>query len=129
MTSDERVRLVLAFARILFVNGQATEQTVSAAERLARALGLSATIVPHWGGLELLLDDQQAMRTVQVSGDPAGIDRSVNEAPSLAGFCPQKAAREYVSAEMIRYQLHQLFLLYPHKISSIVPTTGSGELK
>jgi len=30
---------------------------------------------------------------------------------------------------MIRYQLHQLFLLYPHKIGSIVPIAGSGELK
>jgi uncharacterized membrane protein YjjP (DUF1212 family) len=41
MTSDERCNLVLTFARTLFVNGQATEQTVTAAERLARALGLS----------------------------------------------------------------------------------------
>jgi uncharacterized membrane protein YjjP (DUF1212 family) len=74
MTADERIRLLLAFARVLHVNGQATEQTVSAAERLARALGLSATIVPHWGGLELLVDDKQAIRTVQVAADPVGIE-------------------------------------------------------
>ena len=42
MTSDERCNLVLAFARTLFVNGQATDQTVAAAERLGRALGLRA---------------------------------------------------------------------------------------
>ena len=29
MTADERSRLVLSFARVLYVNGQATEQTVS----------------------------------------------------------------------------------------------------
>ena len=67
MTADERSRLVLSFARVLYVNGQATEQTVSAAERLARSLGLRATIVPRWGGLELLVDDQQGMRTIQVA--------------------------------------------------------------
>jgi uncharacterized membrane protein YjjP (DUF1212 family) len=66
--------LVLAFARVLYVNGQATEQTMSAAERLARALGLRATIVPRWGGLELLVDDQQGMLTVQVAADPAGVE-------------------------------------------------------
>src|SRR5258708_20481460 len=74
MTTDERSRLVLAFARVLYVNGQATEQTMSAAERLARALGLRATIVPRWGGLELLVDDQQGMLTVQVAADPAGVE-------------------------------------------------------
>src|SRR6266436_6268455 len=42
MTSDERCNLVLALARTLFVNGQATDQTAAAAERLARAVGLSA---------------------------------------------------------------------------------------
>ena len=74
MTADERSRLVLAFARVLYVNGQATEQTVSAAERLARALGLRATMVPRWGGLELLVYGQQGMLTVQVAADPAAVD-------------------------------------------------------
>src|SRR6516162_6232865 len=74
MTTDERSRLVLAFARVLYINGQATEQTVSAAERLARALGLRATIVPRWGELELLVDDQQRMLTAQVAADPAGVE-------------------------------------------------------
>jgi uncharacterized membrane protein YjjP (DUF1212 family) len=74
MTADERPRLVLGFARVLYVNGQATEQTVGAAERLARALGLRATVVPRWGGLELLVDNQWGMLTVQVAADPAGVE-------------------------------------------------------
>jgi uncharacterized membrane protein YjjP (DUF1212 family) len=73
MAADERSRLVLAVARVLYVNGQATEQTVSAAERLARALGLHGTIVPRWGGLELV-DDQQGMLTIHVAADPAGVE-------------------------------------------------------
>jgi len=56
MTSDERSDLVLTFARTLFVNGQATDQTVAAAERLARALGLHASITARWGELQLEAD-------------------------------------------------------------------------
>src|SRR5258708_3766004 len=53
MTLDERCNLVLAFARTLFVNGQATDHTMAAAERLARVLGLRATLTARLG--ELLL--------------------------------------------------------------------------
>jgi len=74
MTADERSRVVLDFARLLYVNGQATEQTVSAAERLARALGLRASLIPRWGALQLLVDDQQGMLTAQVAADPSGVE-------------------------------------------------------
>src|SRR5450432_1165242 len=74
MTADERSRLILAFARVLYVNGQATQQTVSAAERVARALGLSATILPRWGALDLLIEDRQGIATAQIAADPAGVE-------------------------------------------------------
>jgi uncharacterized membrane protein YjjP (DUF1212 family) len=66
--------LILGLVRILYVNGQATEQTVSAAERLARTLGLRASLIPRWGALQLLVDDQQGMLTVQVAADPSGVE-------------------------------------------------------
>jgi uncharacterized membrane protein YjjP (DUF1212 family) len=47
MTLEQRSNLVLAFARLLYVNGQATEQTVTAAERLGRTLGLRAQVMPR----------------------------------------------------------------------------------
>lgn len=72
MTADECAHLVLAFARVLYVNGQATEQTVSAAGRLARALGLRAAIMPRWGELRLVADDES--RTFTVVADPAGVE-------------------------------------------------------
>jgi hypothetical protein len=56
MTSDDRCNLVLAFARTLFVNGQSTDHTLAAAERLARALGLRATLTARWGELLLRAD-------------------------------------------------------------------------
>ena len=70
MTSDKRCALVLAAAASLFANGQATEQTVSAAERLARALGLRATVLPRWG--ELRLQSEGAETTL--AADPAGVN-------------------------------------------------------
>jgi hypothetical protein len=60
MTPDERGGLVLAYARTLFINGQATDQTVDAAERLSRALGLNAKILPRWGELQLQTDGKDA---------------------------------------------------------------------
>lgn len=53
MTREERCELVLAFARILFVNGQGTELTLTAARRLAGAVGLRANISLRWDQVEV----------------------------------------------------------------------------
>jgi uncharacterized membrane protein YjjP (DUF1212 family) len=74
MTSDERCNLVLAVARTLFVNGQATDQTEAAAERLGRALGLRANVMARWGELQLQSDSKDATLYSQVPADPAGVD-------------------------------------------------------
>jgi uncharacterized membrane protein YjjP (DUF1212 family) len=74
MTSDERCDLVLAFARALFVNGQATDETAAAAERLARALGLDAKLIVRWGVLEISVADGEGALSRQAAADPAGVD-------------------------------------------------------
>lgn len=74
MTSDERCNVVLAFARTLFVNGQATDQTVAAAERLGRAVGLRASVTARWGELMLRSGGKDAAVLSQVTADPAGVD-------------------------------------------------------
>ena len=74
MTPDEQTNLVLAFAKVLYVSGQATEQTVSAAERLARARGLHATIMPHWGELQLVANDKHGTLIAQAAAYPAGVE-------------------------------------------------------
>src|SRR5215469_18457836 len=66
MTARERADLVLAFAKSLYVNGQATEQMIVAAKRLGRALGLRITIIPRWGELRLVAYCEDAALTVQV---------------------------------------------------------------
>jgi uncharacterized membrane protein YjjP (DUF1212 family) len=74
VTLEQRVDLVLAFARTLYVNGQATEQTVDAAERLGRAFGLRTTLVPRWGDLQLIVESKDGAFTTQVAASPAGVE-------------------------------------------------------
>jgi uncharacterized membrane protein YjjP (DUF1212 family) len=73
MKADERCNLVLNFARTLFVNGQATDQSAAAAERLGRILGLHANVMARWGELQLR-SDSEATPFCQVPADPAGVD-------------------------------------------------------
>lgn len=73
MTSDERCNLVLTFARTLFINGQAADQTVAAASRLGRTLGLRANVMARWGELQLQ-SDSKTTPLAQVPADPAGVD-------------------------------------------------------
>jgi uncharacterized membrane protein YjjP (DUF1212 family) len=74
MTLVERSKLVLAFARVLYVNGQATEQTVTAAEQLGCTLGLRAKIMPRWGELLIQSEDQDGRLNFRVAADPSGVD-------------------------------------------------------
>jgi uncharacterized membrane protein YjjP (DUF1212 family) len=74
MAMDERYNLVLAFARVLFINGQATEQTVATTERLGRRLGLRVKLVPRWGELRLQSDDKGIDVVSQLAADPTGVD-------------------------------------------------------
>lgn len=72
MTLQERSDLVLAFARILYVNGQSTDETLAAAERLGDALGLRARIMARWGELQLQVADTRIISAT--AADPAGVD-------------------------------------------------------
>jgi len=74
MTAHERADLVLAFAKTLYVNGQATEQMVDAVKRLGRALGLRITIIPHWGDLRLVAYSGDIAIAVQAVAAPASAE-------------------------------------------------------
>jgi uncharacterized membrane protein YjjP (DUF1212 family) len=74
MTLGQRADLVLAFARTLYVNGQATEQTVDAARRLSRALGLRVTLTPRWGDLQLVIDSENGNAVSHAEAVPASVE-------------------------------------------------------
>jgi uncharacterized membrane protein YjjP (DUF1212 family) len=74
MTLEERSQLVLAFARVLYINGQSTDQTLAAAERLGVSLGLRARLMPRWGELQLQAEEGDARFLCATASDPSGVD-------------------------------------------------------
>jgi uncharacterized membrane protein YjjP (DUF1212 family) len=74
MTLEERSSLVLAFAHVLYLNGQATDQTLDAAQRLGDTLELRANLMPRWGELQLQAEDRHARLISAVVADPAGVN-------------------------------------------------------
>jgi uncharacterized membrane protein YjjP (DUF1212 family) len=78
MTLEDRAELVLAAARVQFVNGQSTDQVLASAERLGHALGLCAEIMPRWGELQLKAEDSASgTRLISaVAADPTGVAMS-----------------------------------------------------
>jgi uncharacterized membrane protein YjjB (DUF3815 family) len=74
MSLQERSELVLTFARVLHVNGQSTDETLAAAERLGKNLDLRARIIPRWGELQLQAGDSDARLVSIGAADPVGVD-------------------------------------------------------
>jgi uncharacterized membrane protein YjjP (DUF1212 family) len=66
--------LLLLAATLLFVDGQTTQRTIEATERLAVALGVRARLLPRWGELTLCIDDAAGTRVNTVAADPVGVD-------------------------------------------------------
>ncbi|HLK61047.1 MAG TPA: threonine/serine exporter family protein [Chthonomonadaceae bacterium] len=102
MNLTERSNLVLAFARVLYVNGQTTDQTLIAAERLGDILGLRARILVRWGELQLQAEDGDASLLYTTAADPTGVDmdRVVSAMRAIdalgAGRLAPTAAREAI---------------------------------
>ena len=59
-------------ATLLFAHGQTTERTVTAAERLGRALGVAVKVLPYWG--ELIVEIDGAPVSQIVPAKPLGVD-------------------------------------------------------
>ena len=74
MTLEERSNLVLALARVLYANGQSTDQTLVAAARFGSSLGLRARIIPRWGELQILAEEREARIIAVVAAAPTGVD-------------------------------------------------------
>src|SRR5215469_8714898 len=74
ITREERSNLILAFARVLYINGESTQQTLRAANRLGDFLGMRASILPRWGELELKAEDNNGTFISATEADPSGVD-------------------------------------------------------
>ena len=74
MTREQRSNLVLAFARVLYINGESTYQTLRATERVGNCLGSRVTIFPHWGELEAQTEDNSGVFISAIEAAPSGVD-------------------------------------------------------
>src|SRR5258708_15928125 len=74
MTLGERSDLVLGFARVLFINGQSTDQTLDAVEQLGDKVGLQANILARWGQIQLRAAERDSRLVSAVAADPTGVD-------------------------------------------------------
>ena len=74
MTRGERANLIVAFARVLFINGESTQQTLAAAGRLGNFLGLRTWLRPRFGELELTAEDEGGTFISAADADPSGVD-------------------------------------------------------
>jgi uncharacterized membrane protein YjjP (DUF1212 family) len=74
MNIEERSAFVLTAAKGLFVNGQSTEETVTAAARLAYALGLRTKLLVGWGEVALEVDSAHGALVRLDGAEPSGVD-------------------------------------------------------
>jgi hypothetical protein len=62
MKLQKQFQLILALARVLFVNGQSTERFVAAVKQLAKTLGLFVEVMPRWCELQVEVCESTAVR-------------------------------------------------------------------
>jgi uncharacterized membrane protein YjjP (DUF1212 family) len=73
MNLEEQSDLVLKLGQALHVNGQATDDTLAATERLSNSLGLHATIIPCWDELQLEAKGAATRLVSIVAASPTGV--------------------------------------------------------
>lgn len=102
LTRSDPVKTVAEAATLLFTNRQTTEQTVVAAERLGRALGVPLTLHPRWGELEIRVDG--TLHSAIMPAAPLGVDMAKVPATMKIidqvcdGILPGVAARSALAA-------------------------------
>src|SRR5216684_1027294 len=72
LTCGAALKTTALAATLLFAHGQTTERTVTAAERLGRALGVTVKVLPYWGELIVELDGAPISQIVPAK--PLGVD-------------------------------------------------------
>ena len=74
LTYEPALKTTALAATLLFAHGQTTERTVTAAERLGRALGVTVRVLPYWGEIIVELDGTPLSQIVPAK--PLGVDMS-----------------------------------------------------
>jgi uncharacterized membrane protein YjjP (DUF1212 family) len=72
LTREAALKTTALAATLLFAHGQTTERTVTAAERLGFAPGVTVLVLPYWGELTVKLD--RRARLTNRPPKPLGVD-------------------------------------------------------
>jgi uncharacterized membrane protein YjjP (DUF1212 family) len=72
LTREAALKTTALAATLLFAHGQTTERTVTAAERLGLALGVTVLVLPYWGELTVKLSGAPVSQIV--AAKPLGVD-------------------------------------------------------
>src|SRR5262249_37519010 len=94
MTREERSNLILAFARVLYINGESTDKTLDAAERLGNFLGLRTTVFPRWAELAIQTEDSDGKSLSAIDVSPSGVemDRVASTRRTIDDLCSGRLA-------------------------------------
>lgn len=105
MTREECSDLILACARVLYVNGESTQRTVGAAERLSNCLGFRATVLPRWGELAAQVADINGKFVSIVEAAPSGVnmDRVASTLRTIEDLCDGRLAPANAMEEINRF--------------------------
>jgi uncharacterized membrane protein YjjP (DUF1212 family) len=117
------LELVSTSARLLFVNGQTTERTVTASERLAEELGFRARLFPSWGELVVRIEDNDGSRYEILAAEPAGMDMS-----KVSGTMAMidKVCDSHLDATAARSDLERIAGLPPVSIARFALFAAAG---
>lgn len=115
--------IVLACARLLFVNGQTTEHTIAGATRLAQAFGYRATVFVHWGELTLRIEDDAGAFIDMIEAAPLGVDMNKVAATTnlIDAVCEGRA-----SAAAMRPGIETIACLPPVSLWRFTLLAGAG---
>ena len=104
MNLEQQSDVVLTIGQALHVNGQSTDDTLAATERLSNSLGLHATIIPSWGELQLEATEGTTRLVSLVAASPTGVhmERVASAMTAIdevtAGRLPPTAALQTIGA-------------------------------
>src|SRR5260370_1876573 len=104
MNLEAQSDVVLTLGQALHVNGQSTDDTLAATERLSNSLGVRATIIPSWGELQLEATEGTARLVSLVAASPTGVhmERVASAMKAIdevtAGHLPPTAALQTIGA-------------------------------
>lgn len=119
----ERVALLSAGAKLLFVNGETTRRMIVGVERLGDALGVRVAVMPRWGELTLRFEDADAPRLECVAATPLNVNMmKVAAAHDLI----DKVCAHRIRADAAQSALAAIARLPPVSLARFVLLTAAG---